>query len=254
MLITEIEFKKFSDKIIHLVIDDMPTDGDAWKREQFQRHALTRGLCDAGPDDVVIIADADEFLRASTIDYLRANDGYFLFTTKMYQFFINTQASAVWNKVFAFSCELKDSIPDFSHVRVKQVETFEKFSGKNHRLSEAGWHFTYLGGADKVREKLAAYSHTGGVYEEMRGQGAVEQQLVTGHVVGGYNFTVFCQVDKTFPRLIVENESYYRDIGWIKDTMTRIRELEKLYADESLRLRGAMKRVEELANPVQLKN
>jgi len=46
-------FAPFADKIVHVVVDDMPAHGDAWTRENFQRNALVRGLRAAHPNDLV---------------------------------------------------------------------------------------------------------------------------------------------------------------------------------------------------------
>lgn len=82
-------FRLFSDKIIHVVVDDMPTKvssawkllekiyyisiqdkgsqkiagkREAWNREAWQRNAIIRGLLKSNPseDDIVIVSDVDE--------------------------------------------------------------------------------------------------------------------------------------------------------------------------------------------------
>ena len=62
------------DKIIHVVVDDMPQDApDAWQREYFQRDAIARGLGGAPNDAIVMLSDADEIPRASIIQNIRDN-------------------------------------------------------------------------------------------------------------------------------------------------------------------------------------
>ena len=229
-------YKKYFDKIIHVVVDDMPTGENPWQREHFQRRALSRGLTNARPDDIVIISDADEFISRATARRLRAEDGYFQIVTPMFQFFFNTRASTKWNKVFAFSYKLHTNLPDFSLIRVRQNETLALFSEIGSRIELGGWHFTYLGGAERVRQKLSSYSHTGGVYDLMRQEGAIEEQLVTGYVVGGVTLTEIFEIDSTFPELIQIEQNRYRIQGYIKDTMVRVRELEKLFRDTTLKL------------------
>src|SRR6185312_15373656 len=60
-------FKKFQDKIIHIVVDDMPKSSNPWTLEKFQRDAIRRGLNDCRPDDVVLVSDVDEIPRAKTL-------------------------------------------------------------------------------------------------------------------------------------------------------------------------------------------
>ena len=53
-------FSSFLGRIDHLVVDDMPADGDAWARESHQRNATANGLAELGSEDIVIISDAHE--------------------------------------------------------------------------------------------------------------------------------------------------------------------------------------------------
>ena len=53
-------FKKFSQKIIYIKVEDMPEGENPWLRENFQRNCITRGLAKANNEDLIIISDADE--------------------------------------------------------------------------------------------------------------------------------------------------------------------------------------------------
>jgi beta-1,4-mannosyl-glycoprotein beta-1,4-N-acetylglucosaminyltransferase len=56
------KFNKFSHKIIHITVDDMPEikDNNRWELESFQRNAIIRGLTNCQSDDVILISDIDE--------------------------------------------------------------------------------------------------------------------------------------------------------------------------------------------------
>ena len=231
-------FRAFHKQIIHIIVDDMPTSDDPRVREHHQRRAIARGASNLQPEDVLIISDVDEVIKRSTVDVLRANSGYFLIDMPMYQFFLNTEAiPRGWNKVFAFSYDLAGSIPDFSRVRVLQLPTFENFAGRNHMIMDGGWHFTFLGGPEQVREKLASYSHTGGHYESLRRPKAVEQQLMTGHQLGGHSITLIKEIDESYPEYVRNNIDYFVKIGYIKPVMQRVRELEQLFRQSENRRR-----------------
>lgn len=53
-------FSAFRDKIIHVVVDDLPVSKDAWVPENFQRNAIARGLVNCQPDDFILVSDLDE--------------------------------------------------------------------------------------------------------------------------------------------------------------------------------------------------
>jgi beta-1,4-mannosyl-glycoprotein beta-1,4-N-acetylglucosaminyltransferase len=218
-------FKAFSDKIKYIAVTDMPAEGSAWDREYHQRSALRRTLSGLDPRDVVIISDVDEIIRPEAVNYIRNNDGYFQLYMKMYQFYINTFACD-WAKVFAYSWSLDQSIGDYSDVRVKMAETFDRFSGRNHRIENGGWHFTFLGGADKVREKLKAYSHTEPWQQHILTPEAAERQLLLLTPVGGVGILELRPVDETFPKYVRDNLARLTELGFVKDVMSRVREVE----------------------------
>ena len=49
-------YTKFLDKIIHVIVDDMPGGDDPWSREYHQRNCITRGLTNLKEEDLVIIS------------------------------------------------------------------------------------------------------------------------------------------------------------------------------------------------------
>lgn len=52
-------------------------------------------------------------------------------------------------------------------------------------LPNAGWHFTYIGGVQKIIEKLEAFSHSEFNNEEFKNKEKIEQQLKSGQDVLG---------------------------------------------------------------------
>ncbi|HEV2363641.1 MAG TPA: hypothetical protein VGS12_05505 [Caulobacteraceae bacterium] len=220
------EFRDFDHKIIHVIVDDMPQSGDAWAREHHQREALRRGLAGVRDNDLVVISDADEIPRPEAISALRGKKGYFVLEMDMYQFHLNTRASEKWAKVYAVSGNLLPRIPNLSEVRTDQAASMKHFSRLSRKIEKAGWHFTYLGGAEKVRAKLRAFSHHGGHYDEMLAPGGIEKQLVNGMVVGGVNVTKFCAIDESFPTTVRKDLEYYKHIGFVKGLEDRVQELE----------------------------
>ena len=71
----KVRFAAFANKIIHVVVDDLPDNADAWVLENYQRNAMLRGLQGAHADDLVIIADVDEIPVPYVLNLLRHCDG-----------------------------------------------------------------------------------------------------------------------------------------------------------------------------------
>jgi hypothetical protein len=222
-------FQKFHDKIIHLVIDDLPATDRAWDREHFQRNALRRGLTDAAPNDMIIISDADEILSRATIDAIRKLDGFVQLNMPMFQYYMNLRENDGWNKVFSFSYECLAELPDFNWVRTSQQDAFDQFFGRNTKLFNTGWHFTYLGGAARIREKLTAFSHDETWFQHMLAPGGIETQITAGFEVGNArNFNKFCPIDASYPEYLIANLQKYRDLGYIRDPYQALADMQML--------------------------
>ena len=80
------KFKRFKDKISYFVLDHEPNgietvkDNDdegiksgkyilnAAKRENYHRNCISRGLKEAGPEDIIMVSDADEIPNLEKLD------------------------------------------------------------------------------------------------------------------------------------------------------------------------------------------
>ena len=72
-------YAKYHDKIVHIKVDDMPTNDNAWVLENYQRNALAKGYADADDNDIIIISDLDEIMRAETVELMREDTTHTVF-------------------------------------------------------------------------------------------------------------------------------------------------------------------------------
>jgi hypothetical protein len=130
-----------------------------------------------------------------------------------------------WAKPFAYTWSMDAEVGDYNAVRQHEIATFSRFARRHHRINDAGWHFTFLGGAERIRQKLSAYSHAENWQQQMLQPGVAERQLVLLQDVGAGRFLEFCAVDETFLRYLRENQQQFEGLGLIKDALSRIPEL-----------------------------
>ena len=66
-------FARFSKKIIHIVVDDMPEvrGNNRMASDNFQREAIMRGLSTCNAEDMILISDLDEIPNLEDIDGIR---------------------------------------------------------------------------------------------------------------------------------------------------------------------------------------
>jgi hypothetical protein len=141
---------------------------------------------------------------------------------------------------------LIEQIKDLSLVRTQQKETFEMFGTESRVIDPGGWHFTFLGGAARVREKLSAYSHTESSSLRLLEEGKAERLIQAGFDNGGRNLTKYTAIDASFPKAVTDNIEHYRDLGFIRLPLDRIQEFESTFQELSDELRAERNRNREL--------
>ena len=170
-------FKKFEDRIIHLVVEDMPVElGDAWANENHQRNALQRGLTQATPSDWIIISDVDEIPNPDAIRRYQPSNLYGTFVQKMYCYFCNNLAVQTrrptdprwWirSKITTMA-HLTNFFGTPQNLRIYKREP--GFSGilkylhrkiSHQRLHDGGWHFSWLMSPEEMIKKIESCADT----------------------------------------------------------------------------------------------
>lgn len=185
------QFSKWNQKIIHIKVDDLPEldltlETLDWSIEFFQRDCILRGLVACKPDDIVIISDLDEFIHPDIIRFPEkykvcpiSEGGDFKDKVKQVLRMLGTHATSMRRKVSLQ--EVLDVYPvvvqqDFCYYfmntrspdirwygsiisKYKNMSRPQFLRNKRNRMpyvKNGGWHFSYLGGRESVKKKLAS--------------------------------------------------------------------------------------------------
>jgi len=182
-------FAAFADKIIHVVVEDMPagdTRRDHWVRDRFQRNAIGRGLKECRPDDVILVSDLDEIPKVETLRRLIGELRYdeSLFGSLAHRALNSAPAhllfKAKWlrhrmRKIHPFIYRL-EQYPCwyFLNRRVRAMEWWYGTKALFYRdfhlaeevrhsgykvIKDGGWHFSFMGDTDRILAKVAATAH-----------------------------------------------------------------------------------------------
>jgi hypothetical protein len=182
-------FSAFEDKIIHVVVDDMPEgDGprDHWVRDRFQRNAIGRGLVNCKPQDIIMVSDLDEIPNVQTVERFCAamtyRDDFFsnalhtLFNNRVTRFIFHRKTLRhplrrhypfVW-KLEQYPCWyfLNRRIREMKWWYGTKIMHFRDFSIAEEMrhsgykiIKNGGWHFSFMGDANRIRTKIAATAH-----------------------------------------------------------------------------------------------
>jgi beta-1,4-mannosyl-glycoprotein beta-1,4-N-acetylglucosaminyltransferase len=191
-------------RITWVYIEDMPETGNAWEREAHQRNAIMRGLKFAKDEDTIIIRDADEIPRATAVKEF-IDKGYDFAALRMDNFWykfncLTERQTWVSPRVCTFKY-LKETTPD--EVRK---------SGYPNVIENAGWHFSYLGDADYIINKLESFSHVEYNTEPYKNKEEIQKKINEGVSLWGDSKFDFIPIDETFPKYLRENQEEFKSL------------------------------------------
>ncbi len=159
------EFKKYKDKIIYVCPQNVPqpmvTAGEVdWTIEKYQRESIKKGLENCRAEDLIIISDVDEFPNPMLIEQVRKsainqNDELKMLLEKkavaleqdLFYFYFNNKADRKWRGTIL--CKYKNLI---------SIQWLRDSRNRIPYVSDGGWHFSYLGDAERIKKKLRSIS------------------------------------------------------------------------------------------------
>ncbi len=205
-------FQPFLDKVIHVIVDDLPVSDEAMKNERHQRNSILKGLLSCQAHDIVIISDVDEIPSRSVISYYKQNNLYDIkrLDQRFYYYFLNNLVNNVWRLAF---------MGPYGALKNRDLDKIRKTKPDPKKtLPEAGWHFSFMGGIDSIVQKIEGFAHVDLNIEKYKDRDWLLQCLKNGDDLFGRKNQSYkwVTVDESFPQYIVRNLDYYKQIGWIR--------------------------------------
>lgn len=197
-------FAPWKDRIVHVWATDLPTVKefpDPWAREHAQREWIGKGLheAEAEQSDIVLQSDVDEIPTTLAARNVRPN-GLLAFQQRGLFWAADWQYPRVWHGTVA--------------SRLRTIRSFGAMRDARNiapSLPNAGWHLSWLGGAERALHKVNSFCHPE-VEDQIRLGLSADVFLQHGVHVDGIQM-VPVDVDDTWPRYIYERrcpESWFR--------------------------------------------
>jgi beta-1,4-mannosyl-glycoprotein beta-1,4-N-acetylglucosaminyltransferase len=170
-------FKKWHDKIIHVIVTDMPDNLPQeridelvslpeirdihWVREHHQRRAIPRGLSKLKLDyeDIILCSDLDEIPDLTKLDDIRdrlymgpviMDQRWFIWNTDLVKNMRWVGGSAIF---YSHYIQNKDIFQHLRNIRWDEYPIeFTKI--------ECGWHLSWFGNPEFIKNKMFSFAHT----------------------------------------------------------------------------------------------
>lgn len=199
-------FKKYKDKIIYLVDNfEEVVVNNSWDLERHQRDFIKNGWKSLTNNDAIIISDCDEIPNPEAIANYKLKDGFSSFLQKLYYDYINCYCQEwEWAKIVPFAIA-KTMTP--CQIRYTEAQ---------NKIQNGGWHFSFMGGPSKIKEKMTSYAHQEYNTPEFlnrinialdKGEDIFKREGITKIIV---------PIDKSYPKYVLNNYNMLDYKGYIK--------------------------------------
>lgn len=201
-------FAKYLPKIIHVKIETRNPQFGLWERENYQRNQILRGLGSCSAMDIILISDVDEIPRKSKIKELLQNSrfhGPLSFEMSMHYFQLNRQTptQTAWgnDKWYGTVATVYRNVVKYT------PQYYREYRATWSVIPNGGWHFTWMGGRDKVRKKLESVVEGRDSAADLSDESV--DQWINSHPV--------FPLDETYPEYVIENQEYLKSVGLIAE-------------------------------------
>ncbi|WP_198013080.1 glycosyltransferase family 17 protein [Citrifermentans bremense] len=241
-------FKRFEKKIIHQVIRDNPSNFTAlkrftpakgqdqaclnmiydfideadnfpkqelhWGRDFFQRECLHRALLHCSDDDVVIFSDVDEIPNPEAVVQTIAclpSDCIYTLRQKEFDYYLNMYKEDNW---MGPRIALYSSLKKISLNKIRAIRKGGRTLVESPDVPNGGWHFTSLGGTEKIIEKIESWGHQ--EFNTKNVKENVAKNVICGKDIfgrRGIRKAKVIEIDEAnFPKWLVDNASNYKHL------------------------------------------
>lgn len=172
-----------------------------WIREFCQKESIKDCLVDLEDNDTVFIGDCDEIWNPTLAQYepKRVHKLGLL----VYSYYLNNKSSEqFYGNIWTQHKDIKNKT--LNHVRSQ--------SNYHTLIPNGGWHFTSMGGHDKVRDKLTD-SYTKDSYANDWVMNNLEDNIKNKRDFMGRDFTY--KIDESqWPKYLTDNREKYKHLLW----------------------------------------
>ena len=142
-------FKEYEDKIIYLQDIAYPQT-NPWIVENAHRNMLQRGWGGVTTDDYIMISDLDEIPNPIAVrEGIKRKLNIFSLSQDLFCFYVNCKSNQKWSGTVVAK-----------RNQIKSPQDIRNNRNNYTQINDGGWHYTSMGGKDRIKEKFAAFAET----------------------------------------------------------------------------------------------
>ena len=213
-------FKKFKDKIIYYVVEDLPEKVEKYKkgwssnfyRENFHRNSIQKAIVNCEPKDLILISDADEIPNLDILNKIKINK-FALFRQTNFLYKLNLLSDNKWLGTGACYKKYLKSPQWLRNKRFLRRGFLRRFFFKTQIIENGGWHFSFLKTPEKIKNKMISYAHDElKIYADLE---KIKDSINSKKSFFSETLLKSIPIDETFPSYIRENKDLFKK--WIDE-------------------------------------
>ena len=221
------KFNRFKDKIVYIVVNDMPVNVKSFKknwhiahyRDQFQRNALSRGIKDFEDNDLILISDIDEIPNPSKIYEFKERDKYACFVQKNFCLKFNLFNLSEPNWYGTRMCRKKDlKTPQWLRdIKPRKIPFYKFYKPRFDKfIYDGGWHFSSVKTPEGIFKKFNSYAEQQWNNKKFKNIDYIKSKIENREDLfdRDQDFKVI-EINKDFPKYMCENISKFKDFIYI---------------------------------------
>jgi beta-1,4-mannosyl-glycoprotein beta-1,4-N-acetylglucosaminyltransferase len=200
------KFSKWEDKIVLNQIE-IPSFESPWEREIYSRNSVMN-LDIFRDDDLILTSDSDEIPNPEVLKYASEwlNDNtHFTFQQSGYHGYLNNLYTDVWfgTRAATYKYMKNTTVDDIREGTENESKIFGSI------ITNAGWHFSYCGDENHIKQKINSFCDTQFDVPEVvdnvidnlkRGKDVLNRSHINYRKVN---------IDESFPDYIINNQEKY---------------------------------------------
>lgn len=193
---------KLDENIIfnNLTTPNVPQGEIHWLKEFYQKECIKKALIHLNDNDICFIGDLDEIWNPNQ-SYDIDNTSIYKLKQIVYSGHINTRSSEDWAGTLVTRYKnIKNSC--LNHLRTPGRTKYTY-------IENSGWHFSFIGGPERVKIKLESYGHQ--EYNNKETKNQIKERLDNGLEILGRPF-ILTQDEENLPQYLKDNKQKYQHL------------------------------------------